>query len=337
MDVVPGGLYPTENILHASVMGEGLSLIDDIYGYGDGFQILDLLGPIIGTGLAGLVDAHYESRTNKQVHSFVPTISALGFKNPDFKWTYRIDPSLLCDDAIPFDTFYAPKENEAHTSFTEASVNWLFQELDGNPQQTPNYANPLMTGEAEVFVGQTKTYSIPRVTAATSYTWTLDFNYGTQSHTPWQIISGQGTNTITVKVGSPILGAISCRPRNYCAIGRSTYMYVQSYSTGGGGGGGDGDPCDGVLLKVSPNPNKGGDMTLVIYPIDPCGDGGGIPTKAQTKNTVEIYNLSGRKEYQNVFSINEIQINGLSLKTGVYVVHVTTANGKKAQQTIVVE
>ena len=139
------------------------------------------------------------------------------------------------------------------------------------------------------------------------------------------------------KVGSPILGAISCRPKNSCAIGSSTYMYVKSYNTGGGGGGGDDDPCDGVLLKVSPNPNKGGDMTLVVYPIDPCDEGDGLPTKIQTKNTVEIYSLSGRKEYQRIYSTNEILISGLSLKTGVYVVHVTTANGKKAQQTIVVE
>ena len=313
LDALPGGLADTQGLLRDALVEE-----------------------LLESEQSGEID-NYSERAYLPNHSFVPTVSALAFKKKYFNWDRSIDIDLLCDDVIPFKTFYAPKENEAHTSFTETSVDWLFEELNDNHQQPPSYTNSTVSidGDAEVFVGQTKTYSISKVAGATSYTWTLDFNYGAQSHTPWQILSGQGTNRITVKVGSPILGAISCKPKNYCATGKLTYKYVRSYTTGGGGGGGDDDPCDGVFLKVSPNPNKGGAMTLVIYPIDPCDEEN--PMRIQTKNTVEIFSISGRKEYRKEFSTNEMQIRGLSLKTGVYVAHVTTARGIKLQQTIVVE
>lgn len=343
MDIVPGGLFNAEDQIHGEATEQGINIWDDIYGFGNGVNFGDIAIGGLGT-LLGFTGAHLESRTNKEVHSFIPTVSALGFANSNFKWSHRIDPWLLCNDDIPFDTFFAPKDNEPHTSFTETSVNWLLEELAGNEQSTPNYANPTMYGDPEVYVGQTVTYSIPRVAKATSYIWTLDFNYNdnNSNYTPWTIISGQGTNSITVRAGSPVAGVISCKPSNSCAIGSMTYKYVRSYDSTGGGDGGDDDPCDDIYrLTVSPNPNSGNQVKIRLvlrpdYPIDPC-DNNNLPTRQYIQNTVEIYDMFGNKKYAQIYTSDEININNLRLKTGVYVVHLTTENGIKVEKKLMIE
>jgi len=76
---------------------------------------------------------------NESVHSFIPTISSLGFINPDFNWTQNLSRDLVCTGEIPFDTYYGPRNNEQHTFFTEESKNWLFEELAGNEQPPTVY------------------------------------------------------------------------------------------------------------------------------------------------------------------------------------------------------
>ena len=240
---------------------------------------------------------------------------------------------------IPFDTFYAPRNNQNHIYFTQTSVDWLFEELAGNHQSPPSntYINPVITGDPEVYTGQTITYTIPKVAKATSYTWDLDFNYNTTNYTPWTLISGQGTRSITVRAGSPTIGYVSCRPRNSCGTSQLSYKAVRSYNTSGGGGGGDDDPCDGnYRLTMSPNPSKGNHLTLTIdYPTDPCDEVNSF--KQKTKNTVEIYDMYGTKKYSKVYNSNDISMTGLSLKRGMYVVHITTANGVKNEKMLMIE
>ncbi|MDC9723189.1 MAG: hypothetical protein PSN34_10550 [Urechidicola sp.] len=287
-----------------------------------------------------LVD-NYSVRTYISNHSFVPTVSGLAFKNQNFKWNEPIDPNLICSDMIPFDTFYAPRYNQDHIYFTQTSVDWLFEELAGNHQSPPSntYIKPTITGDPEVYTGQTVTYTIPKVAKATSYTWDLDFNYNTTNYTPWTLISGQGTRSITVRAGSPIIGYISCRPRNSCGASQLSYKAVRSYNTSGGGGGGDDDPCDNnYKLSISPNPNKGDVLTVTLapdYPTDPCDDIN--PFKQQIKNTIEIYDMYGAKKYSGIYNSNDISITGLRLKMGVYVVHLTTVNGVKKEKMLMIE
>ena len=273
-------------------------------------------------------------------HAFVPTVSGLAFKNPNFKWNEPIDPNLICNDMIPFDTFYAPRYNQDHIYFTQTSVDWLFEELAGNHQSPPSntYINPVITGDPEVYTGQTVTYTIPKVAKATSYIWDLDFNYNTTNYTPWTLISGQGTRSITVRAGSPIIGYISCRPRNSCGTSQLSYKAVRSYNTSGGGGGSDDDPCDdNYRLTISPNPSKGNILTLRLkYPIDPC-DNDNNPFKQQIKNTIEIYDMYGSKKYSGIYNSNDISITDLRLKRGVYVVHFMTVNGVKKEKMLMIK
>ena len=75
----------------------------------------------------------------EHVNSFIPTVSALGFLNPNFEWDHDMDRNLVCTGEIPFDTYFGPRKNEQHTSFTEESIQWLLQELEGNEQPPTVY------------------------------------------------------------------------------------------------------------------------------------------------------------------------------------------------------
>ncbi|MFD1615216.1 T9SS type A sorting domain-containing protein [Gelatiniphilus marinus] len=189
MDNVPGGLFNSEDLLHASVLGEGLDLLDDIYGFGDGVQFLDPFNLILGS-LLGIYGSHFESRTNKKVHSFIPTVSALGFKNPNFNWSQRIDRNLVCTNEIPFDSYFGPKINERHTSFTEASVNWLKAELSGNPQSPSFPISPdKLLGEDYICNAETFTFDSCSTPEGVQ-NWEVSSNL--------QILSST-TNAVTVK------------------------------------------------------------------------------------------------------------------------------------------
>lgn len=331
MDVVSGGFFNSEDQIHNSIIGESLNISN----WSNGVSFLDF-----GLGLFGIFGDHFESRTNRQIHTFIPTVSALGISNDDFDWGKYIDYNLFCDD-IPFDSFYAPLNNEAHTSFTNNSVQWLLGELAGNPQSS-SIRKPQMRGSESVFVGNTKIYSIPDAAKATSYVWNIDVNCNSGS--PWQILSGQGTSSITVKVGSsPCIAVISCRPRNYsCGLGSMIYKYVTSTTTGGGGGNGEGDPCEDAKrngIKSYPNPIKNGeDFTLVIYPDDPC-DGNYIPTKMQTVEDyeVKIFDLRGFLVYSKKYNTNIVSIKNLDLSKGLYIINVIDNKGSIERKTIVVK
>jgi len=130
MDIVPGGLFDTEGQLHRSVMNNN----PDIFSLNNGISLGNALLAGLGWGLLGISGDSFESRTNKEIHSFVPTISALGFTNPNFNWSENLNRNLVCTNEIPFDTYFGPRNNEPHTSFTEESKNWLFEELAGNEQ-----------------------------------------------------------------------------------------------------------------------------------------------------------------------------------------------------------
>ncbi len=130
MDNTPGGWFPTNQILAKSIIENIPSEL-----------------------------SWYELRKIKHVNSFIPTVSALGFKNPNFNWSQELNRNLVCTDEIPFDSYFGPRNNERHTSFTEENVNWLLEELDGNTQSPTVYldAND-MVGPDIICSGDIVTY-----------------------------------------------------------------------------------------------------------------------------------------------------------------------------------
>ena len=95
-------------------------------------------------------------------------------------------------------------------------------------------------------------------------------------------------------------------------------------------------PCDdNYRLIISPNPNKGANLTLRIAPIDPCYEEN--PFMQQIKNKVQIYDMYGTKKYRGIHASNDISITNLRLKKGVYIVHFTSANGVKKEKMLMIE
>jgi hypothetical protein len=214
----------------------------------------------------------------------------------------------------------------------------------------PSFPNTDMNGDDNVFVRETKTYSAPIASNTTSYYWYFDYGYIDDSSitTAWFIKSGQGTNTITVKVGDRSNSAVVvCRATNSCG-NRIKYMYVNIRSTGsGGGGGGGGDPCDDAL-RLSSNPMKAGNSTnKVIIDPDPC-DSNPLPkvnmqtdlaTKPQTdfnaKSTVNIFNNYGNLVYTNTQTDTDFDVSHLI--KGFYIIKYQTRTGKMITKKLIVE
>lgn len=83
----------------------------------------------------GLKDVQW--RKNRHRHAFIPTVSSLAFKNPNFDWNTDINRNLLCNREIPFDAYFVAKTNEEHVFVSNELVDWLMKEIEGN-HQAPN-------------------------------------------------------------------------------------------------------------------------------------------------------------------------------------------------------
>ena len=108
MDVVQGGTFNTQGIIK------------------DEFTL----------ALNDAVDSQ-EWRTYLPNHAFIPTVSSLAFKNPNFNWSIALNRNLVCDPnnkEIYFDTYFAPSNNEEHVFVSAENANWLIKELQGSPQ-----------------------------------------------------------------------------------------------------------------------------------------------------------------------------------------------------------
>lgn len=132
MDIVPGGWFPAQNDIAKSVLGT--SPIDGVSGsfweY-PGDNIINWLSNALG-------GSRFELRDFRPNHSFIPSFSAIAHKNPDQSWLNPLDYNLVCEDETYFDSYFGYDENTQHTSFTNKSAQWLFEELAGN-EQFPYY------------------------------------------------------------------------------------------------------------------------------------------------------------------------------------------------------
>lgn len=123
LDITPGGWFPAQRDMAKSIL-QSDPCEWWFFGWPGGGQICI---------------NNWEVNTLEHVGSFIPTVSALGIKNPDFNWNQPLNRNLVCTNEIPFDSYFGPKVNEQHTSFTQESVEWLLEELAGNPQPPTVY------------------------------------------------------------------------------------------------------------------------------------------------------------------------------------------------------
>jgi hypothetical protein len=149
-----------------------------------------------------------ENRVYVPNHSFIPTISSLAFKNPNFDWNTNISRNLICNNEIPFETYYAPSTNQEHVMVTKEMVDWLLKEIDGIPQP-PSFPlqDNLLSGPNIVCVNTNATFSFPDVCKIPgAATWSVSANLQIVSTTGYNVTvkgltNGSGTITGTFENG----------------------------------------------------------------------------------------------------------------------------------------
>lgn len=113
LDIVPGGLFNTNEI------------------------VKDGLDPVLGkfyTKVNILDQRVYADGTLEKYagpyHTFIPSVSSLGFYNSNFHWANNIgNRNLVCTGEIPFDNYFTAKSNETHVSISEAAAKWITEEI----------------------------------------------------------------------------------------------------------------------------------------------------------------------------------------------------------------
>jgi hypothetical protein len=203
MDIVQGGTFDTQGIIKDEFTLELNSQVDS-----------------------------QEWRTYLPNHAFIPSVSALAFKNPNFDWSTALNRNLVCDPnnkEIYFDSYFAPSSNEEHVMVTSENANWLIKELQGI-QQAPSFpVNPSeLSGTDKLCIGQTSTYSFADICKIPSaVNWSVSSNLQIISSTATSIVikgltSGQSVVTATFQNGMTVTKNIF--------IGKPDF-YLEIYST----------------------------------------------------------------------------------------------------------
>lgn len=152
---------------------------------------------------AGLKDIQW--RRYNPNHSFIPTVSALAFKNPNFDWNSDISRNLLCGQEIPFDSYFVPQENEEHIKITSEMVSWLTKEIKGQAQKpnlnlahiTPNSTKKVVCKDETFYVSidETNQCNMP-----SNYSWSTSEGL--------QIVGNNNSAKIQVKALKDGLGYV---------------------------------------------------------------------------------------------------------------------------------
>lgn len=108
-------------------------------------------------------------------HCFIPTISALGFKNPNFNWNTRVDDRDLvaCVKEIYFDNYYIPISNQAHVYLNTANINWLTQEIEIPLPSCVKICSPLSISGNNSFCTTSNSYTVNNLPAGAIVHWSV--------------------------------------------------------------------------------------------------------------------------------------------------------------------
>ena len=179
---------------------------------------------------------------------------------------------------------YGTSSNEAYIT----QYAWYAVGIGNEPQAISHY----IQGPTQLTPGYQAFYTLNPYDNATNYVWTIPT--GCYQHYCWEIIQGQGTNTIRIKAGKTGVQDITCTIYNGSNIIGSQYITVNVQTPNSGGGGGGSDPCGGIQT-----------INGVIYPPEPCDPNAFVTEEIYFKE-VKVYDFSGRKilDKSNTQSIN---------------------------------
>jgi hypothetical protein len=166
-----------------------------------------------------------------------------------------------------------------------------------NLSNTPSTTGISISGLLCLAPGTTTTYSVPSITGATQYTWSIPSG--------WQLISGQGTNSITVITGNNS-GHVNVTPSNTCSTGTRIRRYV----------------------TISANSPRSFSMTsesaieVLLYP-NPANNFFTISATEEEPVLIEVMDISGKLIYRGAW-MREISTE--SWETGMYIVRIHFQN-----------
>lgn len=140
-----------------------------------------------------------EWRTYLPNHAFIPSVSALAFKNPNFNWANAININLVCDPLnkeIYFDSYFTPNNNEKHVFISAENANWLIKELTGNPQAPYFHVQEnALVGASHICKDVNSTYTfddVCKIPSAVIYDgntgWSVEGNLAIVSFTEYSVI-----------------------------------------------------------------------------------------------------------------------------------------------------
>ena len=191
-------------------------------------------------------------------------------------------------------------------------------------------ANVFVNGATYTGYNQTLNYSLSgsSINGGTSYQWSVDgpMNDNGGPTCAWQILGGQGTQTITLKSGC-ISATVVVRvvATSSCGSSNTKYIYVTVGS----------DPCP-PALRLSQNPVKDGNLVAnVIYPPD-CDPNARV-SNTIISNEIKIYDFNGTVVYTSKQHTDELNINNLQIKKGIYLLQVITEKGEIIKDKIIIE
>jgi hypothetical protein len=152
-------------------------------------------------------------------HSFIPTKSALAFQGSNTNLSENVSTrNLVCTHETPFDSYFGSfTVNAAHTNLSNSAMNWLYQEIIGNPQQpsvVSQNVNYTITGPNAIC--NTATYSVAGLPSGATVSWSISPS-GLATLTP----SGQSVIVSMVSSGDIILSATvlnNCLPSNPASL-----------------------------------------------------------------------------------------------------------------------
>lgn len=195
----------------------------------------------------------------------------------------------------------------------------------------PTFSSTNMSGDSNPLTGETKVYFVQAPTGYNSLEWYFDYGGTTgTSVNGWEILNGQGTTSITAKVGNPGLTYVVCKAFNNCS-NSIQYIPVAVRSLT--------DPC-GFFKINTKNPIKETDNLIgkiVPPPIDPCDDLNAKLINKKESKKIQVFDLFGRVIFSDEFIGDNFDFKLEKLTTGTYLLNITLQDGKTQHETIIVK
>ncbi|MBC3540599.1 ice-binding family protein [Rufibacter sediminis] len=143
---------------------------------------------------------------------------ASGAVGTDYTWTVPEGWAIVAGQGTQSITVRAGATAGSISVFgTNGCGNGPVRTLSVTPAITPPAAPASIAGETVPCTGGQQTYTVPEAVAGLTYTWSLPAG--------WNIVSGQGTSTLTVRAGATG-GQVTVTASNSCGLSASAQLAV---------------------------------------------------------------------------------------------------------------